>query len=92
MHAVQLHEGPDHVFIRFLKTKMFSLFLMFVGKQFQILGPRCLSESVPYFLVLIVLAKFLLLFGVQIMFESEHFVHVGWIEVVNCFKKYQSNI
>ena len=71
------YEEPDHFFIRDLKTKCWS--------------KVSISESVPYFLVLIVLATFLLLFGVQIVFESENFVHVGWIEVVNCFKKFQSN-
>jgi len=51
------------------KRKRFSLFLMFVGKKFQILGPRCFSESVPYFLVLIVLTSSFLLFGFQIVFR-----------------------
>jgi len=49
LHALHLHDGPDQVLIRPLKTSKSLQFFISSGRQFHIFGPRCLKDFVPYF-------------------------------------------
>ena len=70
-HALHLHVGPSQLLIKFLKMVKFTLVFNSGDRQFHILGPKCLSESVPYFLDSVTFTISIFLYGLRFVFNSK---------------------